>query len=427
MFGLICILRSRLCLPKPLGTFFLFGGIVLAAASAGVGKIAAEHFLGESFDPRGALEYQESCRVSALGAKSGQWLALRGAAEVILQEFRRAIGPRAWSFPRDHGCHSEFQTEWWYFTGNVHDARGRRFGFQLTFFRHAVAQEESARPSSLSASDLYAAHFALSDVARQRFFYDQRLAGEALGTAGAAEDSLDVRLQDWSVREKTGYIHVRAMAGFGAIDLALHSVSPPALHREGGLARKGELAGQASYYYSLPHLPTRGTLTIRGQQFVVSGVSWMDHEFGSYQLASGDIGWDWFALHLPDSVEVMIYRLRRADGSIAPYSAGSLMRAGRVVRHLGPGDFACTPVKWWKSAASGARYPIEWEVEFDAYRLKVRAAFADQELDTRPTTRVIYWEGFATVSGTRARRDGRIHGEGYVEMTGYAPSGMPRF
>jgi len=344
---------------------------------------------------------------------------------IAQQDFGGAIAARPWNFPRDHGRHGGFQTEWWYFTGNLRDAQGRKFGYQLTFFRRAMMPEKRARRSAWSFRDIYASHFALSDVARDRFYYDQRLARGALCIAEAAQDSLEVHLQSWSMTEESGTIRLLAAAGFGSIDFALQNVLPPALHGERGLAKKGEQPGQASYYYSLPHLPTRGALTIGDEKHAISGMSWMDHEFGSNQLAPGDVGWDWFSLHLPDSVEVMIYLLRRADGAIAPYSAGSLMRAGRIVRHLAFADFECKPLNWWKSAASGARYPIEWEIRFADYRLTVCAVFENQELDTRKTTGVIYWEGYVLATGEKAGQP--IAGEGYLEMTGYAATAAPQF
>lgn len=353
------------------------------------------------------------------------WCSLANYEAVCQEDFARAIAPWPWSFPRDHGRHEKFQTEWWYFTGNLRDAQGRQFGYQLTFFRHAMPPEKTSRPSAWSFRDVYAAHFAVSNVTQSRFYYDQRLARDALSIAEAAQDSLGVHLQSWSATEEVGVIRLRATADFGTIEFSLQNVLAPAMHGQQGLATKGEQPGQASHYYSLPHLPTRGTLSLGQERFEIKGLSWMDHEFGSSQLAPGDIGWDWLALHLPDSVEVMIYLLRRADGSFAPYSAGSLMRGGRVVLHLSSDGFVCTPTKWWTSLQSGARYPIEWKIEFADYRLKVRAAFENQELDTRRTTGVIYWEGY--VSATGKRRGRSISGEGYLEMTGYGPSSVPQF
>jgi len=341
------------------------------------------------------------------------------------ENFSCAAAPWPWRFPRDHGRHDDFQTEWWYFTGNLQDAKGREFGFQLTFFRRALTPDKPSRQSEWAFRDLYAAHFAISDVKRERFFYDQRVARSALEIAGAMPETLEAHLQSWRMTQENDTVKLSAAAEFGAIELALENHLPPALHGDRGLAMKGGQAGQASYYYSLPHLPTRGTLKLESESFEIRGISWMDHEFGSNQLAPGDVGWDWFALHLPDSVEVMIYLLRRADGSYAPYSAGSLMQGGRVSKPLAFVDLKCTPLHWWNSALSGARYPIEWGVRFADYDLTVRAAFEHQELDTRRTTGVIYWEGCVSVAGEKAGKP--VNGRGYLEMTGYAPSAAPRF
>lgn len=341
------------------------------------------------------------------------------------RKFLQAVDARDFIFPRDHGRHDEFQTEWWYITGNVKNPQGREFGYQLTFFRRAVTPEINARRSAWAFRDLYASHFAISDISTKRFDYDQRLARGALGIAHVATDSLGAHLQSWSMRQEQENIILHAVADFGAIDLVLRSDAAPALHGQNGLAKKGSQAGQASYYYSLPHLPTSGMLKVGGEEFAITGVSWMDHEFGSNQLPPEDAGWDWFALHFPDRVEVMLYLLRRRDGSFAPYSAGSLMRDGRVVRHLDADDFIAKPVKWWTSPHSGARYPVAWEVEVDDYKLKIDAAFENQELDTRNTTGVIYWEGPVQVSGERNGK--QVNGAGYLEMTGYAPHAAPVF
>lgn len=345
-----------------------------------------------------------------------------GAAQ---EKFVQAIDVRQFSFPRDHGRHDDFQTEWWYVTGNVRTAQGREFGYQVTFFRRALSPEVIARKSAWAFRDIYASHVAISDIAHNRFFYDQSSSRGALGIAGAADDSLAVHLRSWSMRTVDGEIQLRASTDFGAIDLTLKDDLPPALHGKWGLANKGAHAGQASYYYSLPRLQTRGTLSIAEEHFAVAGVSWMDHEFGSNQLAPEDAGWDWFALHLPDSVEVMLYLLRRHDGSFAPYSAGTVMHRGRVVRHLAFDEFLCTPEKWWVSTRSGARYPIEWDITFDDYQLRVSAAFGNQELDTRRTTGVVYWEGVVKIEGERRGR--KIGGVGYLEMTGYVPRAAPVF
>jgi len=330
-----------------------------------------------------------------------------------------------WKFPRDHGRHDDFKTEWWYFTGNVKSSDGREFGYQLTFFRSAMSIESITRRSAWAFRDIYAAHFAISDITGMRFHYDQRFSRGALGIAEASKDSLAVHLQSWSMREINGSIHLSAAADFGAIKFILKNDFAPALHGKQGLAKKGARPGQASYYYSLPRLPTRGTLSIGEERLSVAGVSWMDHEFGSNQLAEEDAGWDWFSLHLPDSVDVMLYLLRRRDGTFAPYSAGSVMRGGRLARHLAREDFHCQPTAWWTSSQSGARYPVEWKLEFEDYVLKVSAAFENQELDARLTTGVVYWEGYVNINGERNGR--RIVGEGYLEMTGYAPNASPQF
>ncbi|MDZ7268991.1 MAG: carotenoid 1,2-hydratase [candidate division KSB1 bacterium] len=338
--------------------------------------------------------------------------------------FALALAPRAWQFPRDHGQHPEFRTEWWYFTGNLHSADGRAFGYHFTIFRNALTPVAANRPSAWAFRDAYVGHFALTDIARQRFHYDQRVARAALQLAGASQDSLQVFVGDWSAWQVRHHLHVRAASSFGSIAFRLEPTLPPVLQGNGGLSQKGPQPGEASFYYSLPMLHTEGRLTLGSDTLQVSGVSWMDHEFFTGVDASEVAGWDWFSLHLSDSTALMLYRLRRADGTLSRYSAGALIRSAGSVERIAFGEFQASPGGWWRSAKSDGDYPLAWRLRFQDYELTVTTPVAGQELDTRATTGVIYWEGYVEATGGRAGRP--ITGRGYLEMTGYVAAARPR-
>ncbi len=243
-----------------------------------------------------------------------------------LSGFARATAPRPFSFPADSGPHPEFRTEWWYYTGNLETAAGRHFGFQLTFFRTALAppaaratDRSAPSPSAWSARQLYLAHFALTDTAGRRFHAWSRLDREALGLAGAQASPFRVWLEDWSAEsDAPGGLPVRLRAAEGdvAIDLVLASEKPVALQGDRGLSRKGPEPGNASYYYSLSRMTARGTVRAGGEALAVSGLAWMDREWSTSALGPELVGWDWVALQLDDGRDVMLYRLRRRDGPL---------------------------------------------------------------------------------------------------------------
>ncbi|HXU46332.1 MAG TPA: carotenoid 1,2-hydratase, partial [Thermoanaerobaculia bacterium] len=245
--------------------------------------------------------------------------------------FARALAPRAFRFPEDHGPHPEFRTEWWYATGNLATPAGRRFGFQLTFFRNALAPETPDRPSRWAARDVYMAHFALTDAEGGRFLAFERFRRGALGLAGARALPFRVALDDWSIASlapgSTWPARLRAQEGGAAIDIQLDQGKPPVLEGDRGLSQKSAAPGQASYYYSLPRMPARGDIRLGGESFAVSGLAWLDREWSTSALAADQVGWDWLALQLDDGRELMLYRLRRRDGSADPASRATLILA----------------------------------------------------------------------------------------------------
>lgn len=363
-------------------------------------------------------------------AITGLWLILvlaGGAAAAPVDptdtSFRLAQEGYQYEFPRDHGSHDAFRTEWWYYTGHLQTAEGRRFGFELTFFRRAIAPDQvETRPSRWSVDQLYLAHLAVTDVTGQRFHFRDRISRAGLGKAGAATTRLRVWLDQWRAEssEHTDQHRLAAKADGVALSLTLNPAKPLVVHGERGISKKGAGIGQASHYYSFTNLTTAGSVTIGTETYRVSGTSWMDHEFGSADLGADLAGWDWFSIQLADKRELMVYRLRHADGSSDAASSGTLVLADGRTQHLSASDIQLTALDTWTSPTSKATYPHRWQVSIPSLELslKLTPLLADQELRTTRSTRVTYWEGAVAVEGTE--RGQPIKGQGYVELTGYA-------
>jgi len=330
--------------------------------------------------------------------------------------FAQALEPRELQFPRDHGPHPEFRHEWWYVTGNLDGPAGERFGFQLTFFRFALAPRVEGR-SRWRTNQIYFAHFAVTDVQRGRFHHAERYARDALGLAGAQAQPLRVWLEDWSIAASPdGEVwHLRAGDSLRALELELRPLTAPIPNGEGGFSRKSGEPGAASYYYSIPRLGVRGRIMRDGTSRDVRGLAWLDREWGSGSLGRDQEGWDWFALQLEDGSSLMFYALRRAAEGRDPHSAGTWMPAGGPARALRSEDVIIDVLDRWRSPR-GTRYPARWRVRVPALDLDldVRPVLADQELDTNPR----YWEGAVDVRGTRGGAS--AGGRGYVELVGYA-------
>jgi predicted secreted hydrolase len=336
-------------------------------------------------------------------------------------EFRTALPGYAYRFPFDHGSHDDFQTEWWYYTGHLRAADGRSFGYQLTFFRRAVAHEATSKnPSRWALRHLYFAHFAVTDESGNRFQFMEKISRAGIRKAGAETGRLAVWIDDWRA-ETEGDSHVLHAHGEGiAIHLRLTPQKPPVIHGAAGVSRKGAGPGESSHYYSLTRLQTEGLLTYQGKPLTVSGLSWMDHEFGSNQLGESQIGWDWFSLQLSDDTELMVYRIRRRDGTIEPASGGTWIRADGSAVTLPRDGITVAVLDHWQSPQSRGRYPARWRLTVPSAHLAVELVptVPQQELLTHRSTQVTYWEGSVTVAGERAGRP--VMGLGYVELTGYA-------
>nr|WP_305908030.1 lipocalin-like domain-containing protein [Methylomarinum sp. Ch1-1]MDP4520833.1 lipocalin-like domain-containing protein [Methylomarinum sp. Ch1-1] len=322
-------------------------------------------------------------------------------------------------FPRDHGPHDAYRSEWWYYTGNLQSKTGRRFGYELTFFRFALTSQPIAGASNWRSNQVYMAHFALTDVENQRFYADERYARAGNGLAGARKDKLHVWLYDWQARahdanEKAG-ITLNAQSDEAAIDLQLTPLKPLVLQGQDGLSQKSAEPGNASYYYSYTRLQTEGRLRIGHENFAVNGASWMDREWSSSALSKEQAGWDWFALQLFDDSEIMFYRLRRKDGKADPHSAGAVFHADHSQTNLSSTDVVIEQLDNWRSPHSGISYPSQWRLSIPSQKLEllITPLMEDQELNI--TYR--YWEGAVSVSGVHQGRP--VTGQGYVELAGY--------
>jgi predicted secreted hydrolase len=337
--------------------------------------------------------------------------------------WKQATGSRAWNFPRDHGSHPEYRTEWWYFTGNLSDSTGSRYGYQLTFFRQGIRYRLPDPSGPWDIRDVYLGHFALSDIPQKKFQYGERISRSGPGLAGASAESLDVWLLDWRARMKTSAITLKARHDRMELDLTLMPRKPPVFHGQNGLSRKGPKEGQASYYTSFTHLDTEGFVkTSSNARIAVKGRSWFDHEFGSSQLTAEQKGWDWFSLSLSDGRDLMVYFLRRTDGSIEPASSGTLVEADGKTRHLDLSEISVKVLDHWKSPRSNGEYPSRWAIRIPSsgIDLTIAPSLADQELVTKGSTGVTYWEG--AVSGEGTSKSQSVSCQGYAEMTGYAGS-----
>lgn len=341
-------------------------------------------------------------------------------------DYLRVTGPADLEFPADHGPHPDYQTEWWYYTGNLVGGGGEQFGYQLTFFRRALSPpaQRTERESAWAVDQVYMAHLALTDVAGRRYQAFERFARGAVDLAGAQAVPFGVWLEDWQVEElEPGSMHLSAARDEVALDLRLTERKSPVLQGDRGYSPKGPQPGSASYYYSLTRLETWGTVQVAGASYKVSGLSWMDHEWSTSALGADQVGWDWFSIQMDDGSELMVFQLRKEDGSVDPFSSGTFIASDGRTRHLGGDDFEIRVQENWRSPRTGATYPAGWTIVVPAVdlALEIKPLLADQELAVSYT----YWEGAVRVEAERAGQP--VSGNGYVEMTGYAGSMQDQF
>ncbi len=356
------------------------------------------------------------------GAILGLLIGLLAAAQQAEPPWKTIKPGLEPAFPADHGSHPEFQTEWWYLTGQLEDESGARFGFQFTVFRRGLEPGAArAGESPLRARNVFAGHLALADVARGELRFAERLQrGSPL--ARAAEGELEVVLEDWSLRrgvnDQLALVAADPERAFG-FDFTLRPEKPLVLHGEGGYSRKGGEPDNASAYVSWTRLALAGRLRLDGTERRVQGSAWYDHEFGSSVLPEGTVGWDWFGLQLDDGRELMLFVLRGADGAPSEASATTLIERDGTAHPLGRADFALASLDTWRSPHTGATYPAAWTISLPSLRLELTPLVPDCELVSR-TTEVSYWEGPVAVTGS-------VTGRGYAELTGYAGSLAGRF
>ncbi len=335
--------------------------------------------------------------------------------------YRQALPGYTYHFPRDFYAHEDFRIEWWYYTGNLEDADGRRFGYQLTFFRVGLKNDtEKINPSQWQVGQIYFSHLTVSDLADEKFHFFERINRKGLGLAGADVGRLHVWNEDWTLTGDGQTHHLSAQeAGIG-LDLQLTPLKKRVIHGKGGVSQKGDQPGNASHYISYTRMQTRGTVFLKGKKYEVTGTSWMDHEFSSNQLNTEQVGWDWFSVKLDNGTEIMLYLIRLQDGSVEPYSSGTLVRADGSQKHLARRDFSIEAAGEWTSPHTDAAYPASWVIDLPGQqiRLKILPDLPDQELHHLRSIGSSYWEGSVSVQGTQEGQP--VSGKGYVELVGYA-------
>ncbi len=331
-------------------------------------------------------------------------------------EWAVALPGWGYSFPRDHGDHPDFKTEWWYFTGNLRSDAGREFGYQLTFFRQGITppDERVATASRFVAGDIYFVHFSVTDLADERFQGAQILSRGAYGEAGTADGGRVAWVEGCEavvLPDGDGFRIVGAADGIG-LELTVRSEKAVVIQGTDGVSQKAAGVGRASHYYSLTRLDSEGTVSVGGEEFAVTGTSWFDHEWATNQLGADQTGWDWFSLQFDDGTELMLFQIRKRGGGRDEFSSGTFVRADGSTVPIADGEFTLEAGREWTSPETGATYPLEWKVAVPKVGLDLRVAarLDGQEQVFQP---VSYWEGSVRATGSR-------DGVGYLEMTGYA-------
>ena len=335
-------------------------------------------------------------------------------------QYKTALPGYRYEFPRDHFNHEEFQTEWWYTTGNLTSADGHHYGFELTFFRQGV-DRDPGKTEPWDIRDLYLAHLALSDLDDGKFCHAERTNRAGPGLAGIDANQKRIWNGNWEIRWNGDEEVLRVVDNKFSLAFSLNSEKRPVIHGENGVSQKAAGAGHASHYISFTRLLTKGTIKLAGKVVEVQGTSWMDHEFFTHSMEAEQVGWDWLSLQLEDDTELMLYQFRRKDGSADPFSSGTYVDAQGKSVHLKATDFRLIPAgETWTSDITGAKYPVAWSMEIPKLGLKLTATtrLKSQELAGGSKIAPSYWEGAIGIEGTRGGV--AIRGVGYLEMTGYA-------
>lgn len=343
----------------------------------------------------------------------------------LLAQWRLALPGYQYEFPRDHFSHPDYQTEWWYYTGNLRSPDGHRFGFELTFFRQATVPPQQAAKDAgkvWSPDQIYLAHLALSDIDGHSFYHTERLNRAGPGLAGAALKDHRYWNGNWQVRwisTDSTQQELQAVCDRFTLRLQLNPTKPFVIHGKNGVSQKGPEPGKASHYISFTRIAANGELSYNNKQYQLSGLAWMDHEFFTNQLDSTDAGWDWFAIQLDNNEELMLYRLRKKSGKGDPYSSGTYVDAQGKPQFLDSSQLFFSSNDHWTSPQSGTTYPISWQIRIPALQLELseKTALENQELFSKDSVTAGYWEGAVTYQGHIHAQP--VKGVGYLEMTGY--------
>ncbi|MGI8670684.1 MAG: lipocalin family protein [Aridibacter sp.] len=325
--------------------------------------------------------------------------------------------------PRDLSSHRNSQTEWWYYTGHAETSAGNRFGFELVFFKRRTDLDKfSLVPLRVFGNPIYFAHFAITDYQNKKFHYSHRKSSNGLfdHPASASEKHFHLRLGDWSLRESGGNHILRASIGKDiTFEATLKPKKKPILNGKSkdGVSYKDK--GEASRYFSYTRMEMDGDIIWNGETEHFTGAAWMDREFGTWTPTENQKGWDWFSIQLDDETELMCYQLRNSTNGISDYSSGVFIEKNGEYTPLEHKDFSIEPTGFWKSPRTKATYPSTWKIKVPKFDLDltVKPVIQDQELDTRGTTMIIYWEGACEVTGKSGEND--VKGNAYVELVGY--------
>lgn len=348
-------------------------------------------------------------------------------AFTISAQWQLALPGYQYEFPRDHFNHSDYQTEWWYYTGNLRAPDGHRFGFELTFFREAIRlspQQAAESDPTWRPDQIYLAHLAVSDIDGREFFHTERLNRAGPGLAGSSLEQQRYWNGNWQVQWSSlprSEQQLRAVCGRFTLELDLKPEKPLVIHGKNQLSQKGTLPGQASHYISFTRLHAQGELSNwNGRSYRVEGLAWMDHEFFTQVQNDELAGWDWFAIQLDDNEELMLYRLRTKSGEKDPFSSGTYVDSQGQGHFLNANDFSLAPGETWRSSASRATYPIAWHISIPCLQLDLaeRTELKTQELFSKDSVTPTYWEGAVAYQGRIHAKP--VNGVGYLEMTGYA-------
>ncbi len=327
------------------------------------------------------------------------------------EQFSRAIDPYEFTFPRDYGPHPGFQTEWWYYTGNLKTKTGRHFGYQFTIFRRALQTEEVPGTSEWRTNQVYFGHFAVTDVQQEQFHSFEKFSRGALGLAGARAEPYRVWLEGWQVYKEGEEYVLLAEEEQISLQLKMTLEKPTVFQGDDGLSQKSEDEGNASYYYAQTRLSTEGLIKVGSEHFEVKGASWLDREWSTSAFKRGESGWDWFSVQLEDNREVMLYQIRYKAGGISPYSSGSYIDASGEKTHLTHEEYSIQVLDNWKSPHTGTVFPSAWKLVIPRFNLEFTVTPLLNDQEHRHSFN--YWEGAVRVSSES------VNGYGYVELTGY--------